>query len=115
MLAWISASQDELEDVGTVLGTVTDAATLGVPSLLVDACIEMGEVVARAQTTLPTPDPELTNAYGSALEEFALAANDCVQGVSALDADLINSASEHLAAGAALIGEATQALEKWAR
>ena len=72
------------------------------------ACVGLQGHVEAAQAYAPIPDAEAHRHFATALDRFALGANDCLAGISGTDTRLINKAGDELAAGTRSLGESTR-------
>jgi hypothetical protein len=96
----------------TMYAISTDASNLDMTSLAAD-CRELSTEVEDAQTGLPVPDPSVNEHYSKALDYFASAADECVQGATQSDSAALDESSVDILLGAQELGQATEVINSY--
>lgn len=112
LASWYDANSSLIDDISTATGDVSDAALASDFSGTSSACSELTDATSNALSADPIPVAAIDSHWQAALQHFDMAAQDCIDGVDSMDADLLSRASDEVGQGADEINLATTEINK---
>lgn len=108
MSEWVDDNAFRLMDMSVSLDNMANADG---PLEMSVACESLRDAVDSAMAADPMPDRDVNAPYQSALREFRLGADACIDGIEYMDADALDEALAHMAQGTEFLEDASTALE----
>lgn len=107
---WARVNEDVMGSITADLADIESAANSYDLDAMAAACMSLGSSVSEAQSRQDIPDAEVQYEWASALDDYAAASDDCVDGVLNADPDAMDRAVAELSDGNAHIAAATEAM-----